>query len=164
MKNRTAFFRFTSAATIVLAGALSLFAQKEYPINAIQGDKGASPVDGQVVRVSGVVTAILKSGFYIQTPDSQVDKDPKTSEGIYIYGENSVAMVALGNLVQVDGTVTEYRPRNERIFLSITEITKPTVKVISKDNPLPAPIVLTAAELDPKGKLDQMERFEGMRV
>ena len=62
MKNRTAFFRFTSAATIVLAGALSLFAQKEYPINAVQGDKGASTLDGQVVRVSGVVTAILKSG------------------------------------------------------------------------------------------------------
>ena len=47
------------------------------------------------------------------------------------------------DLVQVDGTVTEFRPRTERIFLSITEITKPTVKVISKDNPLPAPIALT---------------------
>ncbi len=36
--------------------------------------------------------------------------------------------------------------------------------MISKRNPLPAPIVLTSADLDPKGKLDQMERFEGMRV
>ncbi len=164
MKNTSALFRFMGTAAIVLAGALSLFAQKEYPINAIQGDKGTSPVDGQVVRVSGVVTAILKNGFYIQTPDAEVDKDPKTSEGLYIYGADSVGQVALGNLVQVDGTVTEFRPRNERIFLSITEITKPTVKVLSKENPLPAPIVLTAAELDPKGKLDQMERFEGMRV
>ncbi|MBP7376080.1 MAG: endonuclease/exonuclease/phosphatase family protein, partial [Pyrinomonadaceae bacterium] len=147
-----------------MAGAFSAIGQKEMSIAAVQGDKGASPVDGQIVRVSGVVTAILKKGFYIQTPDDQIDKDPKTSEGLYIYGENSVGSVSLGNLVQVEGTVTEFRPRTERIFLSITEITKPTVKVVSKDNPLPAPIVLTAADLDPKGKLDQMERFEGMRV
>ncbi|MGB5012972.1 MAG: endonuclease/exonuclease/phosphatase family protein [Pyrinomonadaceae bacterium] len=147
-----------------MAGAFSAIGQKEMSISAVQGDKGASPVDGQIVRVSGVVTAILKKGFYIQTPDDQIDKDPKTSEGLYIYGENSVGSVSLGNLVQVEGTVTEFRPRTERIFLSITEITKPTVKVVSKDNPLPAPIVLTAADLDPKGKLDQMERFEGMRV
>ena len=152
------------SAAIVLAGAFSAFGQKPLSIAAVQGDKGASPVDGQVVRVTGVVTAILNKGFYIQTPDDQIDKDPKTSEGIYVFGENSVAMVSLGNLVQVDGTVTEFRPRSERIFLSITEITKPTVKVISKDNSLPAPIVLTAADLDPNGRLDQMERFEGMRV
>ncbi|MEO7658729.1 MAG: endonuclease/exonuclease/phosphatase family protein, partial [Pyrinomonadaceae bacterium] len=37
-------------------------------------------------------------------------------------------------------------------------------KIISKNNPLPVPVTLTPAELDPKGKLDQMERFEGMRV
>ncbi len=167
MKNsmlRKSFFRSIFGAAILMVGAFSAFGQKEMSIAAVQGDKGASPVDGQIVRVSGVVTAILKKGFYIQTPDDQVDKDPKTSEGLYIYGENSVGSVSLGNLVQVEGTVTEFRPRNERIFLSITEITKPTVKVVSKDNPLPAPIVLTAADLDPKGKLDQMERFEGMRV
>ena len=152
------------SAAILMVGAFSAFGQKPLSIAAVQGDKGASPVDGQVVRVTGVVTAILNKGFYIQTPDDQIDKDPKTSEGIYVFGENSVEMVSLGNLVQVDGTVTEFRPRSERIFLSITEITKPTVKVISKDNSLPAPIVLTAADLDPNGRLDQMERFEGMRV
>lgn len=149
---------------IVLASAFNTFAQREYTIAQIQGDKGISPVENQTVRVTGVVTAILKSGFYIQTPDDQVDKDPKTSEGLYIYGQNSVGTVSLRDMVQVDGTVIEYRPSNERIFLSITEITRPTVKVLSKDNPLPAPHVLTATDLDPKGKLDQMERFEGMRV
>ena len=149
---------------LLFTAAGSLFAQKEYTIAQIQGDKGTSPLVDANVRVTGVVTAILRNGFFIQTPDALADKDPKTSEGLYIYGENSVGQVALGNLVQVDGTVTEFRPRTERIFLSITEITKPTVKVISKDNPLPAPVVLTPVELDPKGKLDQMERFEGMRV
>ncbi len=149
---------------MVVVGALSIFAQKEYTIAQIQGDKGSSPVVNQNVRVTGVVTAILRNGFFIQTPDALADKDPKTSEGLYIYGENSVKQVALGNMVQVEGTVIEFRPRNERIFLTITEITRPTVKVLSKDNPLPTPIALTAADLDPKGKLDQMEKFEGMRV
>jgi predicted extracellular nuclease len=50
------------------------------------------------------------------------------------------------------------------MFLAITEISRPTVKVLSKGQPLPAPIVLTPADLTASGKLDQMERFEGMRV
>jgi len=164
-KNRCHTFNSLAlAAAMILACAMSLIAQKEYTIAQVQGDEASSPVDKENVRVTGVVTAILRSGFFIQTPDALADKDPKTSEGIYVYGENIVGQVTLGNLVQVDGTVTEFRPRTEKIFLSITEITRPTVKVISKDNPLPAPIGLTIADLDPKGKLDQLEHLEGMRV
>jgi predicted extracellular nuclease len=158
------YFRLIASSVIILAGGISLFAQKEYTIAQVQGDKGSSPVVNENVRVTGIVTAMLRNGFFIQTPDDKADKDPKTSEGLYVYGAESVAQVAIGNMVQVDGTVTEFRPRTERIFLTITEITKPTVKVLSKDNPLPAPIALTQADLDPKGKLDQMEKYEGMRV
>ena len=167
MKNKSSGktrLRVIIGAAILMASAFSAFGQKEYSIAEIQGNKGTSPYEKEVVRVSGIVTAIVRKGFYIQTPDASVDKDPKTSEGILVYGENSVASVSLGDLAQVDGTVTEFRPRTEKIFLSITELTRPTVKVISKNNPLPAPILLTSADLDPKGKLDQMERFEGMRV
>jgi predicted extracellular nuclease len=148
----------------VLWLAPAAFAQKEYSIAEVQGSTNVSPMVGQSAHVSGIVTAILKKGFYIQTPDANADSDPKTSEGIYVYGENSVGSVAIGNLVQVDGTVTEFRPRGEKIFLSITELTRPIVKVLSKNNPLPAPIVLATNDLDPKGKLDQMEHLEGMRV
>jgi predicted extracellular nuclease len=158
------FLRVALGTGAIMAGALSVFAQKEMTIAQVQGDKGASPVVGENVRITGVVTALMPKGFYIQTPDAQIDKDPNTSEGIYVFGENSVGQVALGNLVQVDGAVVEFRPRTERIFLTITEITRPTVKVISKDNPLPAPITLTQADLDPKGRPDQMEKYEGMRV
>ncbi|MFZ1702603.1 MAG: endonuclease/exonuclease/phosphatase family protein [Pyrinomonadaceae bacterium] len=157
-------FRSLITAVVVFCASIGIYAQKEYTIAQIQGDKGTSPVEKQNVRVTGVVTAMLKAGFYIQTPDDKVDNNPLTSEGLYIYGSESVAKVSLGDLVQVDGTVTEYSPRNERIFLSITEITRPTVKVISKDNPLPAPHLLTPSDLDPAGRVDQMEKFEGMRV
>ena len=155
---------FFVSLAVLLASAVSLLAQKEYTIAQVQGDKGSSPVVNESVRVSGIVTAILKNGFFIQTPDALTDKDPKTSEGIYVYGESSAGQVALGNMVQVDGTVAEFKPRNEKIFLTITEITRPTVKIISKDNPLPAPVALSTSDLDPKGKLDQMEHLEGMRV
>jgi len=159
------FWPLTALCFIVLSASMTVaYGQTPYSIAEVQGEASRSPHENEIVRVNGVVTAILKKGFYIQTPDAEADKNPKTSEGIYVYGENSVESVSIGNLVQVDGTVVEFRPRTEKIFLSITEITKPTVKIVSKDKPLPAPIVLTPAELDPKGKLDQMERFEGMRV
>ena len=152
-------------AVLMASGSLfAAYAQKEYSIAEIQGDKAVSPHDKEAVRVTGVVTAILKNGFFIQTPDALADKDPKTSDGIFVYGPNSVPLVSVGNMVSVDATVSEFVPRGESPLFSITELTKPTVKVISKDNPLPAPVVLTTAELDPRGKLDQLERLEGMRV
>ena len=157
-------FNSVIGATMILVGAFSVIAQKDLTIAEIQGDKGTSPHDKAIVRTTGVVTAILAKGFYIQTPDDKTDKNPATSEGLYVYGENSVGQVALRDLVSVEGTVIEFRPPRERIFLSITEITRPTVKVISKDSVMPAAIALTSAELDPKGRIDQVERFEGMRV
>ena len=155
---------FAIGAAILLAGAFSTFGQKPYSIAEIQGDKAVSAHDNESVQATGVVTAVLKKGFFIQTPDAEADKDPKTSEGIYVYGENSANQVSVGDLVQVTGTVDEFRARGEGVFFSTTEITKPTVKVVSKGNVLPAPVALTPAELDPKGQVGQMERFEGMRV
>ena len=43
-----------------------------------------SPYNGKkVYNVEGVVTALDKSGFYIE--DNQLDNDPATSEGMYVY-------------------------------------------------------------------------------
>ncbi len=69
MKSNTAIFRTILCVAIIVVGSFSAFGQKEMSIAAVQGDRGSSPVDGQVVRVTGIVTAILKRGFYIQTPD-----------------------------------------------------------------------------------------------
>ncbi len=145
-------------------GESGVSAQTLTPINAIQGDGNMSPFVGKQITTRGIVTAVLKKGFYIQTPDADIDKNPQTSEGIYVFGSEGVADVALGNLVEVSGTISEYRPRNANYGLSITEITRPKVQIISKDNALPAPVVLTMADMSPGGKIDQMERFEGMRV
>lgn len=161
--------RPTLIAVLLLAIALFLpsnvSAQGLLPISQIQGETNLSPVVGKQITTRGVVTFVGTRGFYIQTPDAESDNNPKTSEGLYVFTNESVpAGATVGNLVEVSGTVTEYRPRNERYFMTITEITRPTVKVIAKGSALPNAVVLTANELNPQGKIDQMERFEGMRV
>ncbi len=156
--------RACALALALLTLSLAVSAQDIVTIAAVQGDKQQSPFDGKQVTVRGIVTAILKSGFYMQTPDSDADKNPNTSEGIYVYGRDSVGSVSIGDLAEVSGTVKEYAKKEESSIFPTTEISRPAVKVISKNNPLPTPIVLTSADLDPSGKLDQMEKFEGMRV
>ena len=155
-----------SIGLFAILSAVSLAAaQSVIPISQIQGEVYISPLDGKQVATRGVITAIVRSGFYMQTPDAEVDQNPKTSEGIYVFhGNQKPSGIEIGNLVEVSGTVTEFVPRNERYFLPLTEITRPSVKVISGNNPLPAPVVLTATQPNPAGQIDQMERFEGMRV
>ncbi|MFN3330049.1 MAG: hypothetical protein ACK419_03890, partial [Pyrinomonadaceae bacterium] len=135
------------------------------PINKIQGDKNISPLVGKTVTTRGIVTFVSSRGFYIQTPDSEIDDNPNTSEGIFVFTGDVIPPTAtVGNLLEVTGTVTEYRPRNERYFLTITELTNPGIKFISKNNPLPKPVTLTPNDLNPQGKIDQLERYEGMMV
>lgn len=154
------------AATLLAACS---FAQKEVAISQIQGSKNESALDGQLVRTTGIVTARYRTGFFIQTPDDKVDSDPNTSEGLFVFtgsrGEPTVA-AAVGSLVTVTGTVEEFRPRADPNTLSITEISMPTadgIKVVSPANALPKPIALTP-DLFKSRTVDQLERFEGMRV
>ncbi len=143
-------------------------AQKERVISAVQGDKNTSPFERETAQLSGIVTARLKGGFFIQTPDDKTDGNPATSEGIYVYtGSEPTGDATVGNLVTVTGTITEFRPKAEPASLPITELSMKkgadTIKVISKENALPKPIVLAAADFTPN-QIDQLERYEGMRV
>lgn len=164
---KNSFVRFiclaSLSATAFLWFLVAAYAQTT-PINQIQGENNISPLAGKDVTTRGIVTAIVSKGFYIQTPDAEADQNPQTSEGIYVFTNEEKADVKIGDLVEVGGVVSEYQPRQETYALKLTEITRPRVKTVSSNNPLPAPVVLTAKELTPQGKLDQLERFEGMRV
>lgn len=154
--------------TLFLSLSFAAFA-KPRPISEIQGEKQISPLEGRDVAVQGIVTARVRNGFYIQTPDGQDDKNAKTSEGVLIFtGKEPSSDATIGNLVEVSGTVVEFRPKSEPVTLPITEISIPRgtdgMKVISKNNELPKLVVLTAIDLDARGQLDALERFEGMRV
>lgn len=135
-------------------------------IHDIQGPGDASPVAGRLVSTTGIVTAVVSNGFFIQNPDTAVDNDPNTSEGVFVFtSSRPLAVATLGNLVLVTGTVQEFIPSSDPNSPSSTEIAGgPTVTLISSGNPLPAPVALTAADTDPAGPIDQLEKYEGMRV
>jgi predicted extracellular nuclease len=150
------------AAVFTLTFAVS--AQKEYSIAEIQGDKPRSALENQQVTTRGIVTARSKNGIFIQTPDDKIDANPATSEAVFIFlGQNGSFNGAIGDMVEVAGTVEEYLDRKEKFAFTRTDIGKTTIKIISSKNPLPKPIVLTTSDLVPN-KLDLMERYEGMRV
>ncbi|MEV0227545.1 endonuclease/exonuclease/phosphatase family protein [Streptomyces sp. NPDC050704] len=158
-------------------------------VHDIQGPTRTSPLAGQqVTDVTGIVTGVRtygsSRGFWIQDPSA--DTNPATSEGIFVF-TSSTPKVAVGDSVSVAGTVTEFVPGGASSGnQSVTEITKPTVTVVSSGNALPAATVVnsrsvpatyapvgdTAASgsvnalpLAPKKyALDYYESLEGMNV
>ena len=151
---------------LVLSIATGAVAQGEVvSISSIQGTEDVSPKEGSKVTTTGIVTGIRQTGFYIQTPDDKVDDDPKTSEGVYVFTKDEPPKnLKIGDSVEVNGTVAEFRPDRERFALFLTEIIEPKVKVLESGKALPAAIVISNENLKPDGKPDQLERFEGMRV
>ncbi|MFD9562825.1 endonuclease/exonuclease/phosphatase family protein [Streptomyces sp. NPDC059994] len=177
----------------LLAGTVSAAADPTVPaparIHDIQGTTRTSPLAGkQVAEVPGVVTGVRtygsSKGFWFQ--DTAPDDDPATSEGVFVF-TGSAPTVAVGDGVLVSGTVTEYVPGGlSSGNQSLTQISKPTVTVVSPGNPLPAPVTVTARTVpgrytpagDPaaansvngltlqpkKYALDYYESLEGMNV
>jgi len=134
-------------------------------IHDIQGSGSMSPFAGTAVSTSGIVTGIKSNGFFIQTPDSDIDANAGTSEGIFVFTSSSPpAAAAIGNLVKVTGTVQEFIPAADPFSPPATEIAGSiTITSISTGNPLPAAMTLTAADTL-VNDLNNLERFEGMRV
>ncbi|MGW2019705.1 endonuclease/exonuclease/phosphatase family protein [Streptomyces sp. NPDC001927] len=115
-------------------------------IHDIQGTTRVSPLVGtQVTGVTGIVTGVRtygSRGFWIQDP--QADDNPATSEGLFVF-TSSVPTVGVGDAVTVNGTVGEYVPGGLASGnQSLTQISKPTVTVVSSGNPLPAPVTISA--------------------
>lgn len=136
----------TGSATAADSAAADPAAADAIRIHDIQGTTRVSPLAGQQVSgVSGVVTGVRtygSRGFWFQ--DTQADANPATSEGVFVY-TGSAPTVAVGDAVTVSGTVTEYIPGGTSSGnQSLTQITKPTVTVVSSGNPVPAPTTVSA--------------------
>ncbi|MEV4685143.1 endonuclease/exonuclease/phosphatase family protein [Streptomyces kurssanovii] len=126
-------------------------------IHDIQGNTRMSPLEGkQVADVPGIVTGVRtygSRGFWFQDPEA--DGDAATSEGVFVF-TGSAPKVAVGDRVTVSGTVTEYVPGGASSGnQSLTEISKPTVTVVSSGNEVPAPVTVSAwsvpSEYAPQG-------------
>jgi predicted extracellular nuclease len=153
---------------LVLLSAATALAQRDRLIGDLQGESNVSPYVRETARVMGIVTARIKNGFFIQVADSAADKNQATSDGIFVFTNTEPDEGAtVGHMVSVTGTVTEFMPRNGQPSLSVTEISmtkgRDFIQVLSKGNPLPKPVVLTPSDFL-SGMIDQLERYEGMRV
>ncbi|GGC65561.1 hypothetical protein GCM10011504_49440 [Siccirubricoccus deserti] len=149
-------------------------------ISEIQGAGHRSPLEGETVRTSGIVTARDSNGFWLQDPTG--DGDDATADGIFVFTGNTLPDEAvIGTELALTGRVTEFLPGNNANNLTVTELTGPTgLAVLSTGNALPAAVVLGEegrlpptqvieddgfASFDPATDgIDFFESLEGMRL
>ncbi|WP_339268449.1 5'-nucleotidase C-terminal domain-containing protein [Paenibacillus sp. FSL R5-0470] len=155
-------------------------------IHDIQGESHASEYVGQnVTDVEGIVTQYgytfatgAYRGFFMQDP--QPDNNVNTSEGIFVYSTNASLKPKVGDLVRVNGAVSEYN-EGSASNLTSTQINMTSLTVDSSSSyTVPEPIVLgkggraipssiidndSMADFEPsEDAIDFYESLEGMLV
>ncbi|MFZ4382831.1 MAG: Ig-like domain-containing protein, partial [Sandarakinorhabdus sp.] len=96
-------------------------------IGEIQGLSHTSAFVGQVVLTQGVVTAVDSNGYYIQSAVGATDADVRTSDGIFVFTNSAPGVtVTVGRLLEVTGTVAEFRPGGNPDNLTGTQLTSAT--------------------------------------
>ncbi len=108
-------------------------------ISEIQGAGHVSPLAGEIVTTTGVVTAVDTNGFYLQ--DAVGDGNDATSDGIFVSTGEEAPTVVPGNELEVTGTVAEVIPLGAG-GLSTTQLSDIEFTVVSEESPIPAPVVL----------------------
>ena len=122
-------------------------------IYEIQGTAHTSPLLGESVTTTGIVTAVDSNGFYLQ--DAMGDGNTATSDAIFVF-TSSTPSVAVGDDIEVSGTVSEFFPGGASTGnLSTTQISSPTVTVNSSGNALPtATIIGMGGRIPPTENID----------
>lgn len=152
--------RFFLGGALVLLPSLA-FAQTSVSIPQIQGKTDVSPLAGQLVKTTGVVTAVFPglNGFYLQ--DSVGDGDPQTSDGVFVYlpARSSLAATPLktGERLELTGQVEEFRGQTQIGRLSALSVTGELSPTATGD-------ALEPKEIEFPLPVAERERFEGMLV
>ncbi len=130
-----------------------------------------SPLEGQRIMVEAIVVGAFLgadklNGFFLQEEDVDVDNDPRSSEGIFVYYPvpvNGVNALNQGDKVLLTGKVSEYYTQTQ-----ISDVNM--IYVISSNNPLPTPGAIDFRNenygvfFTSGGYVADLERFEGMSV
>ncbi len=129
-------------------------------IYKIQGNGDTSPMLGQLVSTSGVVTQVNNNGFFLQDPIG--DNNPATSDGVFVYTGTTPAVTA-GQAVTLSATVAEFNTGDSTNALTlahtVTELTSPVaITVVSSGNVI-APKFITLPATP-----SELEAVEGMLV
>ena len=155
----------STSASFQLTVTAAATCTETHTISQIQGNGDTSPFAGTVQTAGGIVTALKSNGFFLQMP-TPGDGDPATSDGIFVFTSSSLpAAAAVGNSVCVTGPITEFIPGADPNSPPATEFNLPSsVTLLAVGQALPAPVVLTAAEMAPNTAINNLEKYEGMRV
>ncbi len=132
-------------------------------IYTIQGSGSISPLVGQIVASSGVVTKRVNNGFYMQ--DQAGDGNLATSDGIFVFtGSASYPAAQVGSLVQVTGTVAEFNTgaatNAYTLARTVTQISSVTAVTFVNSGFVITPTVVAL----PEAVEGDLERYEGMLV
>ncbi|KAI0100690.1 DNase I-like protein [Hypoxylon sp. NC0597] len=141
MKTVTTLLRcFTASLFVASASAQS--------IPQINGDRFLSPFNGQnVTNVTGIVTAKGPDGIWLRSAKPSSDK--RVSDGLYVYGSALAGntSISVGDVIVVDGKVSEYRSSKD--YLYMTELGSPKVTAILEHGKTVEPLVISKGGLSP---------------
>ena len=163
-RRRRAALAIAASATLAfgIVGTVPAFAADAVPLTIaqVQGTEAISPVAGTLATVEGVVIADYRTGGYkgifIQTADSggATDATPGASDGIFVYLNNLVPALEIGDLVSVTGMVSENFGQTQITLASLNDIA-----MVTTAYGVPAATPLPASAVGP-----DREQFEGMLV
>lgn len=127
-----------------LALLLSLVSSES--IAKINGNRFLSSLQGQdVTDVRGVVTAVGPNGYWMRSTTARNGK--KGSQSVYVFGDETLDSVAVGNVISLSGRVEEYRSNEDYLYL--TEIVEVTDLTVRSENGTVTPLVLGQGRLNP---------------
>ncbi|MDY0747836.1 ExeM/NucH family extracellular endonuclease [Paucibacter sp. R3-3] len=143
---------------------IALNVQGAITIPQIQGTGATSPMVGQTVTTSGVVTKLTNAGFFLQDVDS--GNNPAVtgaSSGIYVY-TSTAPTVTVGHAVRLSGTVSEFNTgaasNADTLAHTVTELVSPSgITDLGATNAV-MPVELDLLTLP----TDALEAYEGMVV
>lgn len=142
MKAITASLRWLATTLLVAATASA------QSIAQINGDHFLSPYSGQTVsNVTGVVTAKGPDGIWIRSVKPGCNK--RVSNSLYVYGSALAGntSVAVGDVIVLNGKVSEYRSSKDYIYM--TELGSPKITAILETGKAIEPLVIGQDTLSP---------------
>lgn len=124
----------------------------------IQGCGHTSPYAGRTVDgLRGIVTSKIFNGFYMQ--DASGDGIDCSSDAIFVFTDQ-FPEVQVGDLAEVRGTVVEFYPgKPEDHNLTITEISKPTLRILAHHQELPQAVVIGYGGRELPDKIIEDDQF-----
>lgn len=111
-------------------------------IREIQGTGLYSPYNGQAVSTEGVVTGVVRRGFFLQSV--AVDWDEQRSDAVFVYSPKWSP--ERGNLLRVDGECVDFI--KHETAKPVTQIRLSSAEILATDGPPVTAIEFTQRLLD----------------